>query len=191
MDIPFLSDGTSFIAMILVATSYFVKNKKGYLLFQFLGIIFLILSYFFSLEFVAMIGLTIGLFRTLTYFLYEKKDKPAPLYWPFIFSAFTIASYFIGNELKGTEGSLLDVLCVTSLCMYAFIFRVRDFRIVKFTCLVPTAMSITYNALIGVTFNAISYLFEFCANILAIILYYKNFNKEKILAFNKGGKESE
>lgn len=191
MHIPILSDVTSFIAMGLVMTSYFVKNKKGYLLFQFLGIIFLILSYFFSIEFVAMIGLTIGLIRTLVYFLYESKDKLAPLFWPFIFSALTIASYFVGNELKGTEGSLLDVLCVVSLCLYAFIFRIRDFRIVKLTCLVPTVMAIIYNALIGVTFSALSYSFEFCANIVAIVLYYRNFNREKILGFDKKEEKDE
>ena len=36
----------SFVAMLLIAVSYFVKNKSGFLLFQSLGIFCLMISYF-------------------------------------------------------------------------------------------------------------------------------------------------
>ena len=152
----------------------------------------LIFSYFFSLKFVAMIGLIIGLFRTITFFLYEKNDKSAPLYWPFIFSILSIGAYFLGIELQNSQGQYADILCVVALCMYAFIFRIRDFKIVKFTVLVPTILSIIYNILVQAPFfNTLSYSFELGANILAIILYYRTFNKETILSFNKGDKNEQ
>lgn len=192
MDIPVLAYITSFIAMSLIVIGYFVKNKSGYLLFQFLGIIFLILSYLFSVKFVPMIGLMIGLIRTITFFFYEKNDKNAPLYWPFIFSALSIGAYFLGVELQNSQGQYVDILCVLALCMYAFIFRIRDFKIVKFTVLVPTILSIIYNILVQAPFfNTLSYSFELGANILAIILYYRNFNRQKILSFGKGDKNEQ
>ena len=186
MDIPILAYTASFIAMALIVVGYFVKNKTGYLLFQFLGIIFLIFSYFFSVAFVAMIGLIIGLFRTLTYFLYERKNKLAPLFWPFLFSALSILGYFAANYIENSSGRLLDIMCVLALCMYAFTFRIKDFRVLKFATLVPTTLSILYNILIfAPVFNTLSYSFELGANILSIILYYKAFNREKIIPFKK------
>ena len=79
MDLPLVANIFSILALIFVCISYFVKNKMLYLLFQFLCIIGLILAYFFSLEFVAMIGLSIGMCRTLTFFLYERKNNNAPI----------------------------------------------------------------------------------------------------------------
>ncbi|MBO5754430.1 MAG: YgjV family protein, partial [Clostridia bacterium] len=69
MDNPILALITSFFAMSFVVTSYFMKKKEKYLLFQFLCIVFLIISYFFTEQFFAMVGLVIGLGRTLTFFL--------------------------------------------------------------------------------------------------------------------------
>ena len=170
---------SSFIAMALVGSSYFFKKKSLYLLFQFLGIIFLILSYFFSLEFVAMIGLIVGLARTLTFFLYEEKGKNANIWWAVLFSALTIGAYFLGSHLKGENKGYYDLLYVVGLCMYAFIFRIRDFRIVRFTCLVPTVLSIVYNVLIlAPIFNVLSYLIELIANIVSIFTYYVIFSKK-------------
>ena len=73
MDNRILALIASFIAMAFVILSYFVKKKAYYLLFQLLCIVCLIISYFFSLQFFAMIGLAVGLFRTITFFVYEKK----------------------------------------------------------------------------------------------------------------------
>ncbi len=192
MNIPILAYISSFIAMALSVSSYFFKKKSLYLLFQFLCIAFLILSYFFTLEFVAMIGLVIGLARTITFFLYERKERYAPIWWAVLFSALTIVAYFVGSKLKGGTYQFVDVLYVVGLCMYAFIFRIRDFRIVRFACLVPAVLSILYNILIQAPiFNTLSYSFELCANIASILIYYVFYNAKTILKKQKGNKNEQ
>ncbi len=172
----------SFIAMAFVVCSYFVKKKELYLLFQFLCIVFLIISYFFSLEFFAMVGLVIGLIRTLTFFLYEKKGKLAPIVWPIIFSTASLASYFIINLwILGTVKPI-DILFLVGLILYAFIFRIRDLKIVRFTMLVPTSLSVLYNILASAPIFAIlSYSFELVANIASILKYHVIKPKQKTL----------
>lgn len=168
----------SFIAMTFVVMAYFVKKKAYYLLFELLCIVFLIVSYFFTVQFFAMIGLAVGLFRTVTFFVYENKGRQAPIGWSFLFSGLTIASYFIVNFGILKTSQPLDVLCVVALVMYAFIFRIRDLKTVRFTMLIPLSLSILFNALTNAAFFAtLSYTFELCANVVSIFKYHV-FNKK-------------
>jgi hypothetical protein len=75
MDRELLALIVSFVAMVIVAASYFTKKKLHYLSLQLLGILFLIMSYFFTEQFFAMVGIAIGGLRTVTFFLYENKEK--------------------------------------------------------------------------------------------------------------------
>lgn len=169
----------SFIAMAFVIMAYFVKKKAYYLLCELLCIVFLVVSYFFTVQFFAMIGLAVGLFRTVTFFVYENKEKVAPIYWSFLFSALTIASYFIVNFGILKTSQPLDVLCVLSLVAYAFIFRIRNLKIVRFTMLIPTVLSILFNILThAAIFATLTYVFELSANVVSIFKYYV-FNKKE------------
>ena len=76
----------SFIAMMLIASSYFWKKKSGFLLFQSMGMVFLMISYCLDGLYFPMIDLTVGLARSLIFFAYEKKDKEAPIFWPYLFT---------------------------------------------------------------------------------------------------------
>ncbi|MBQ8290901.1 MAG: YgjV family protein [Clostridia bacterium] len=163
----------SFVAMVFVVVSYFVKKKSLYLLFQALCIMFLIVSYFFSVQFFAMIGLGIGLVRALAYFAYEQKDKNAPLWVALALAAATTASYVIVNFFVLKTAQPLDILCLLALVMYAFIFRIRNLKIVRFTMLVPTVLSILFNTLTGAAFFAsLTYIFELTADVVSIYKYH-------------------
>ncbi len=174
--------------MIFVITSYFVKNKSLYLVFQALCITFLVVSYFFTVQFFAMIGVTIGLIRALAFFWYEKRDKDAPLWIPLAVSATTIASYFIVNYGILKTAQPLDLLCLAASILYAFIFRIRDLKTVRFTMLAPTILSILFNTLTqAALFVSLSYVFELTANVVSIFRYHilpvrkeeRDENKEK------------
>ncbi len=167
---------TSLIAMLLIMSSYFFKKKELYLLFQAMGMVFLIANYFFTLEFLAMLGLAVGLCRALVFFFYEKKDKIAPIAWAFLFSGLSIAAYFIVN-FKALKWQ--DAIFVVALVLYAFIFRIRDLRLMRFTVLAPTFLSVLYNILIKATpFAVLSYAFELGANLVSILKYHV-FGKEE------------
>lgn len=170
----------SFIAMSLITISYFLKKKSLYLSFQASGIVFLILSFFFTEQFFAMLGLTIGLARTVTFFLYEKKDKSAPLYLSVLFSALTVAVYFIVNLGILKTAKPLDILYLIGLVFYAFTFRIRNLKTMRYVTIAPTLLNVFYSVLIHSTpFVIISYAFECGANLLAI-LKYDILEKQKI-----------
>ena len=176
MENPTLAFITSLIAMLLIMGSYFFKKKELYLLFQAAGMVFLIANYFFTVEFVAMLGLVVGLFRALVFFLYERKDKLAPIAWAFLFSALSIAAYFIVNW---KQLQWQDAIFVIALILYAFIFRIRDLKLMRFSVLVPTFLSVLYNVLIKATpFATLSYAFELGANLVSILKYHV-FGKEE------------
>ena len=74
-----------------------------------------------------------------------------------------------------------DVLCEFVLVMYAFISRIRNLKIVRFTMLIPTLLSILFNVLTrAAIFATLTYVFELCANVVSIFKYH---------VFNKQGKE--
>lgn len=163
----------SFTAMAFVVMSYFVKKKSYYLIFQLLCIVFLVVSYFFTVQFFAMVGLSVGILRALVFFLYERKEKDAPIYWSFIISGMTLGSYFIVNFWVLKTSQPLDILCLIGLIMYAFIFRIRNLKIVRYTMLVPTILAILFNLLTSAAvFATLTYVFEFLANIVSILKYH-------------------
>ena len=168
-----LSYIAGFAAMVFVMMAYFVKKKELYLLYQSLCITGLVVSYLFNAQFFAMIGLFISLCRTLTFFFIERDGKRAGIGWSFLFAGLTVASYFIVNFWILGDAQPLDILCLAAGCMYAFIFRIRNLKIVRFTMLVPTVISIAFNAFSGAAlFATLSYVFELGANVVSIFKYH-------------------
>lgn len=173
MNSPITALVCSFIAMGCVVCSYFVKKKEWFILFQALCITFLIFSYFFSLEFFAMVGLCIGLLRALVCFAYEKKDKLAPTWFSVLICALTVVAYFIVDLWVLGTARPVDILCLVASCFYAFIFRVRDMKKVRFLMLIPTSLSILFNTITRAPLGAcLSYTFELTANVIAVFRYY-------------------
>ncbi|MBR2340995.1 MAG: YgjV family protein [Clostridia bacterium] len=157
-------------AMALIVISYFTDKKTLYLILQASSIVFLILSYLFISEFFAMVGLSVGLGRALTFFVYENKNKPAPLWLSFLFSALTLLAYVIVNVVILKNYEIWDVLYLTALIFYAFTFRIRNLSVLRLVTIIPTGLSVVYGFGISATaFVIISYIFEFLANLFAII----------------------
>ena len=176
---PTLSLIASFFAMAFVSISYFTKKKEHYLLFQLLCIVFLIISYFFNLQFFAMVGIAIGGFRALTFYIIERKNKKASIYLSFLFAFLTLLAYYIVNFKILKTANPLDVLYLVGLVSFAFIFRIRNLKIVRYSMILPTILSILFNVLTHAPiFTILSYAFEFSANIVSIFKYHI-FGKEK------------
>ncbi len=164
---------TGFIAMACVMVSYFVKEKKYYLLFQSLCIVGLILSYFFNGQLFAMVALGIGLVRALTFLQYEKKDKTAPIGFAYLFAGLTLLAYVGVNIIILKDAKPWDILCLIGTASYAFIFRIRNLKIVRYAMIPPTVLSILFNIFThAAIFVSISYIFEFCADVVSIFKYH-------------------
>jgi hypothetical protein len=173
MENPTLALCVSFLALCCVVISYFLKSKALYLLFQSVGIVFLVLTYFFSALFFPMISLFIGLFRVLIYFVYEQKQKTAPMWVALLLILATLTAYVVVNVILLKTARLLDILNVAAMVLYALIMRVRNLKFVRFAIIAPAFLSVLYNLLLGgQPFATALYLFEIAACVLAILRFY-------------------
>ena len=162
-----------FFAMVFVMIAYFVRKKELYLVFQALCITCLIASYFFNVQYFAMIGLAIGLIRALVFYAYEKQNKNAPIWIAYVISFATAISYYIVNFIVLKQAQAWDVLCMLASIMYSFIFRIRNLKVVRFTMLIPTTLNIAFNIGTHATlFVTLSYVFELCADLVSIYRYH-------------------
>ena len=159
--------------MVLVIASYFTRKKERFLLFQSLCIVFIIASYFFTVQFFAMVGLAVGLLRALVYYAYEKRERLAPLWVPILLTLLTLASYFTVNFAILKTSDPLDVICLVALVAYVFIFRVRNLKLVRFLMLLPVSLSLLFNLLTNAAlFTTLTYVFELSANLVSIFKYH-------------------
>lgn len=173
MENPTLALCVSFLALCCVVISYFLKSKALYLVFQSVGIVFLVLTYFFSALFFPMISLFIGLFRVLIYFVYEQKQKTAPMWVALLLILATLTAYVVVNVILLKTARILDVLNVAAMVLYALIMRVRNLKFVRFAIIAPAFLSVLYNLLLGgQPFATALYLFEIAACVLAILRFY-------------------
>ena len=169
----------SFVVMLIMGASYFVKQKSWYLALQNLGIVGLGITYLFTGEMIAMVGMGISLIRTLTYYGFERKNIRIPVWLMVVFSVLSIASFFIVNAGDLQNFKFYDILFLVVGVAYTVIFSIRSMRLVRFLMLGPIIGSIVYNLLARSTpFVVISYTFELCAS-LAAIVKYELLQKEK------------
>ena len=167
-----LAKMVSFLALLLISSSYFV-NKKNYLFFQSLGMVCLAISYLLTGEYFAMVALCIGLMRALTFFAYEKAQKDAPLFLSFLFAGLTVLAYLIVNLGIQKTVKSEDLLYLVAKVFFAFTFRIRNLKTLRFLTLIPTSLAVIYSFLCNTTvFVILSTLFEFGAVIVAIFKYY-------------------
>ena len=173
MENPTLALCVSFLALCCVVISYFLKSKALYLVFQSVGIVFLVLTYFLSALFFPMISLFIGLFRVLIYFVYEQKQKTAPMWVALLLILATLTAYVVVNVVILKTARILAVLNVAAMVLYALIMRVRNLKFVRFAIIAPAFLSVLYNLLLGgQPFATALYLFEIAACVLAILRFY-------------------
>ena len=173
MDNPILALIASFITMAFIVISYFVRRKTLYLLYQMLGLAFLVVSYFFTMQFFAMVGLGIAILRVLTYYFLERKGKNTPLYLAVIFTAMSVVAYLVVNLWILKDAQPIDILFLIATAFYAFIFRMRNLKAVRFWVLLPAGLSIMYNAVSSAAiFALLTYIFEFSADVVSIFKYH-------------------
>ena len=164
---------TSFIAMLLIAGSYFVKKKDSFLILQSFGVTWLLVSYLCSGQYFALVGLGIGLCRMLAYYVYEKRNETAPVWVASCFIVLTLIAYFTINFGIEKTARFIDIVYLVSLIGYILVFRMRSLVRMRYFAFIPIVCAALYNAFSGAAiFAVITYVFEFCANALAIIKHF-------------------
>lgn len=172
----------SFFALIIIMYSYFANNKKYYLLFQCLGIVCLITSYLFMSKYFATLSMIVALIRTITFGVYEYKNKNAPLFFSYLFVILTILTYVLVNVIILKIISWLDILHVIALCFYAFTFRIRNLTTMRKVILMPNVLEVLYNLIMfAPLFTTLSYFFELLSNVVAIFKFDIKKSTKKVL----------
>lgn len=117
-----------------------------------------------------MVGLIVGLARTLVYFFYANNDKPAPVFCAVTFCTLTVSVYLIVNIAILNDAKPVDLVNLAALCFYACVYLTQDLKKLRWLLFIPLILCVVYNLLISATaFVIISYCFEIFANILAIL----------------------
>lgn len=180
---PILMQICAFIAMATAITSYFVKDKRVFLVVQSIAIVMFAFSNFFNLIILPVFTYLIAFIRMIVYYAYEKADKPAPFLIKSIFAWLNVVAYFVLNAISGTLFNVVDILVMVASVLYAYSFGIRNLQRLRLYFIIPTGISITYYAMIPDSFFAlISYSFELIANLTSFVLYAnreKRFNKKK------------
>ena len=180
-----LSTIIGFVAMVFAMSSYFVKKKSIFLMAQAGAILSLAFSCLFIVQYYAVVSYVLGLIRVGVFYLYERKGKTAPNLWIAIFVGLYMLFYVVVNILILQKFNTLDILLLVANVFFTVAFSIRNLIILRYVFLLPLAISTVYYLLVpgGSLFVIISYTFELCANLLAIIcnskFFYMYVNKRK------------
>ncbi len=168
----------SFISMLLYASSYLFRRKSTYLIFQGLGGFLLMFSYLFIGNYFAMISMFLWIFRTASYFWFEIKDRPVPVWFVVANCIVLILNYIVVNMLILHTASFVDIIFLITSCLYAIVFSFRNLQMVRYTITVPLALTVVYNVLINAPiFTVISFSFELLVAIATIIYFSRPNNR--------------
>lgn len=128
------------IALILVCFSYFVKNKKYFLLIQVFANIFYAGAFLFQNLFVAGFNTIVSTVRTAVFYLYFKSDKNnIPIYVPLIFTGIYILNFIVFYT------SMLDITALFTSIVFTFAFYIKNMQTTRCVSLLPNIMLCVYN----------------------------------------------
>ena len=103
---------------------------------------------------------------------YEKADKSAPFLIKTLFAGLNVVASLVLNYIAGQPFNPIELLVLVGSVLYAYSFGIRNLKLLRMFFIVPTMLNIIYFALIpNSVFYLVSYSFEFCANVVAMILY--------------------
>lgn len=161
------------IALILVVISYFINNKKKFLLLQIIANLFYGLSFAVNSALVAGLNTFISILRVLVLYLYEKKHKEPPIYLILIFSVgyIIIGIIFFKNYY--------DIIVIITPILFTIAMWVKNMQLVRYLMLFPNAILVFYAILNQVYTTALLDFIEIITIIVALITYYINKKKER------------
>lgn len=155
------------IALILVCFSYFVKNKKYFLLIQVFANIFYAGAFLFQNLFVAGFNTIVSIVRTAVFYLYFKSDKNnIPIYVPLIFTGIYILNFIVFYT------SMLDITALFTSVVFTFAFYIKNMQTTRCVSLLPNIVLCVYNFVNRCYSSSALDLIESVVIIVSIIYYH-------------------
>ena len=155
------------IALILVCFSYFVKNKKYFLLIQVFANIFYAGAFLFQNLFVAGFNTIVSIVRTAIFYLYFKSDKNnIPIYVPLIFTGIYILNFIVFYT------SMLDITALFTSIVFTFALYIKNMQTTRCVSLLPNIVLCVYNFVNRCYSSSVLDLIESVVIIVSIIYYH-------------------
>lgn len=155
------------IALILVCFSYFVKNKKYFLLIQVFANIFYAGAFLFQNLFVAGFNTIVSIVRTAVFYLYFKSDKNnIPIYVPLIFTGIYILNFIVFYT------SMLDITALFTSIVFTFALYIKNMQTTRCVSLLPNIVLCVYNFVNKCYSSSVLDLIESVVIIVSIIYYH-------------------
>lgn len=155
------------VALILVCFSYFVKNKKYFLLIQVFANIFYAGAFLFQNLFVAGFNTIVSIVRTAIFYLYFKSDKNnIPIYVPLIFTGIYILNFIVFYT------SMLDITALFTSIVFTFALYIKNMQTTRCVSLLPNIVLCVYNFVNKCYSSSVLDLIESVVIIVSIIYYH-------------------
>lgn len=167
------------VALIIYLISYFFKERKNFLIFQFVGDLFYALSYIFDGSLVAGINTFISMACVLVLFILTEKKKEAKIYLFFIFASL----YIINGAIFFTD--TFDLIPILTSILFTMGYFAKTMKLTKIFMLIPNIFLVVYGIVRGVYTSALLDAIE-CVVIISAII-----EREIYLKFHKGAREWE
>lgn len=160
------------IALVLVVIGYFVKDKIKFLFLNAIANVFYALSFIFANSFVAGIGTFISILRVFLLFIFEKKNKPYPIYLLIIFSIV----YIINGIIFFTD--FYDIIPICTSILFSSAMWIKNMEYVRYAMLLPNILITIYALIRAVYTSALLDFMEVVVIIVAIIYFHIKKKKE-------------
>lgn len=151
------------VALIIYLISYFFKERKNFLIFQFVGDLFYALSYIFDGSLVAGINTFISMACVLVLFILTEKKKEAKIYLFFIFASL----YIINGAIFFTDA--FDLIPIITSVLFTMGYFAKTMKLTKIFMLLPNIFLVVYGIARGVYTSALLDAIECVVIISAII----------------------
>lgn len=167
-----LSQVCAIIAMIVLGSTYIIKNKKQILFLCIFSSIMYSLQYFFLYAYTGMIINILGIVRAVCFYTYSRSGKENTL-----LNLMLLELMFIVGTIFTWDGPV-SLLPLCGLMIFTYATWHKDVKLYKWLVLPVSVLWITYNALVGSLVGWISESILLVVGIIGLFLYYKGNTKE-------------
>ena len=161
------------IALVLVVISVFLKQKKYYFAMQIVANFFYALSFIFNGGIVAGINSFISIVRVSVLYIFERKQKPAPIYLIAIFSVLYIT---VGIIFFKTP---LDIITIVTPILFTIAMWMKNMQLVRYMMIAPNVLLSIYAILLQVYTTALLDALEVVFIVIAIVKFHIQEHREK------------
>lgn len=154
------------IALVLVALSYFTKEKKKFFIIQIIANIFYGASFIFNMALVGGINFLICTIRIIVFFLYERKKRAVPIY---VVAFFCCAFIVVGGIFFK---DYYDLITIAAPILFTIAMCMKDMQMVRYLMILPNVAVTIYSIINQVYTSALLDFLEVLVIVVSIIVYH-------------------